>query len=205
VAGGAGGGAKEKSKMTLNEQKDALRKIICAELKNISPKARNTASAQLRIRLVEQSFWKNAASVLFFAPLPDEIDLWPLLEKSTYEKNVALPSFDDTNQFYKLRQVKDVHREIVSGQFGIREPNANCVQIPFDNLDLILVPGVAFDLRGNRLGRGRGFYDRLLRETRGLKCGVAFDEQVVGEVPVEAHDLLMDFILTPTRCVETGK
>jgi len=71
-------------------------------------------------------------------------------------------------------------------------------------LDLILVPGVAFDLRGRRLGRGRGFYDRLLLETGGVKCGIAFDEQIAGEVPTGKYDLQMNFILTPTRCVETG-
>jgi len=70
-------------------------------------------------------------------------------------------------------------------------------------LDLILVPGVAFDLCGCRLGRGGGFYDRLLAETHGVKCGIAFDEQITGEVPTGEHDLQMDFILTPTRCVET--
>lgn len=191
--------------MTLIEQKAALRKNIRAVLERISPEARNVASAQLCARLKQQSFWMKAASVLFFAPLRDEIDLWPLLEKSTYEKTAALPSFDDTNQFYTSRQVKDLHHEIVSGQYGIREPNGNCGQLPLDVLDLILVPGVAFDLRGNRLGRGGGFYDRLLLETRGVKCGIAFNEQITGQVPVDAHDLQMDFILTPTCCVETRK
>ena len=69
-------------------------------------------------------------------------------------------------------------------------------------LDLVLVPGVAFDLHGRRLGRGRGYYDRLLSQVGGRTCGVAFDEQVVSEVPVEAHDVLLNCILTPTRWFE---
>jgi 5-formyltetrahydrofolate cyclo-ligase len=91
--------------------------------------------------------------------------------------------------------------EIVSGQFGIREPDPDCIEIPSHQLDLVLVPGVAFDLHGRRLGRGKGFYDRLLTEVRGMKCGVAFDEQVLNEIPKESHDIHMNFILTPTRCV----
>jgi 5-formyltetrahydrofolate cyclo-ligase len=66
---------------------------------------------------------------------------------------------------------------------------------------LILVPGVAFDLQGNRLGRGKGFYDRLLAEIRGVKCGVAFEEQIVDEIPVGSHDAAMDFIVTPSRVI----
>jgi 5-formyltetrahydrofolate cyclo-ligase len=69
-------------------------------------------------------------------------------------------------------------------------------------LDFILVPGVAFDLSGRRLGRGKGYYDRLLKQTRGTTCGVAFDEQIVGEIPVEPHDLNVNCILTPTRWIE---
>ena len=69
--------------------------------------------------------------------------------------------------------------------------------------DLILVPGVAFDLSGHRLGRGKGFYDRLLANARGVKCGVAFDEQIVKAVAAGTHDIRMDFILTPTRVIKT--
>ena len=71
-----------------------------------------------------------------------------------------------------------------------------------NRLDLVLVPGVAFDLQGRRLGRGRGFYDRLLADVDGIKCGIAFDEQMVNEVPAGPPDVRLNFILTPTRCVE---
>jgi 5-formyltetrahydrofolate cyclo-ligase len=72
-----------------------------------------------------------------------------------------------------------------------------------NRLDLVLVPGVAFDARGGRLGRGKGFYDRLLSAVNGTKCGVAFDEQIVDAVPVGPLDVLVNCILTPTRWIET--
>ena len=71
-----------------------------------------------------------------------------------------------------------------------------------NRVELILVPGVAFDLQGSRLGRGNGYYDQLLAIVWGKRCGVAFDEQLVPEIPVEAHDARMDCLLTPTRWVE---
>jgi len=191
--------------MTNFEAKSELRRKIRAALQNIAPAARVAASAQICARLKEQSFWKNAASVLFFAPLPDEADVWPLLEETVAAgKIVTLPRFDPADQSYAACRVQNPRSEIAIGQFGIREPKPGCAEMVLSRLDLILVPGVAFDLRGNRLGRGRGFYDRLLAETRGVKCGIAFDEQITGEVPTGEHDLQMDFILTPTCCVETG-
>jgi 5-formyltetrahydrofolate cyclo-ligase len=188
----------------LANSKSDLRQKIRAALHKISPAARSAASAQLCARLTEQSFWKNAATILFFAPLPDEADVWPLLEKmAAGEKIIALPRFDPADQIYTAGRVHNPRTEIGIGQFGIREPKAACAEIVWSRLDLILVPGVAFDLRGRRLGRGRGFYDRLLAETHGVKCGIAFDEQLVEKIPAEAHDQPINFILTPTRCVET--
>ena len=68
-----------------------------------------------------------------------------------------------------------------------------------NRLDLVLVPGVAFDLNGRRLGRGKGYYDRLLAEFEGWTCGVAFDQQVVEAVPSEPHDMRLTCLVTPTR------
>jgi len=192
--------------MTLSDEKAALRKKIRAALQKISPAAWDAASAQICARLKEQAFWKSAASVLFFAPLPDEADVWHLLEESVAgRKIIALPRFDPADHSYAACRVQNLQGEIVTGQFGIREPGPGCIEIPLNQIDLVLVPGIAFDLRGNRLGRGRGFYDRLLAETRGTKCGIAFDEQIAGKVPTGIHDLRMNFILTPTRCVETAE
>ena len=105
---------------------------------------------------------------MFFAPLPDEVDVWPLLEESLAGgKIAALPRFDPASNDYLACRVQNPQSEIVPGQFGIREPKAGCPEIPLERLDLILVPGVAFDLRGDRLGRGKGFYDRLLAKSTG--------------------------------------
>ena len=87
----------------------------------------------------------------------------------------------------------------------MREPASGCPEIPLEKFDLILVPGVAFDLSGNRLGRGKGFYDRILAEASGIKCGVCHDFQLLEKIPAEPHDAKVDFILTPARCVRRKK
>lgn len=183
--------------------KTELRSEIRAKLEKFSAEKRRSDSKMLCTKLKGQSFFQSPATVLFFAPLPTEVDLWPLLEESfAAGKIIALTRFDPAGQSYVARRVRDLQSEIVSGQFSIREPRENCTAISSREIDLVLVPGVAFDLHGRRLGRGKGFYDRLLAEICGVKCGIAFDEQIAGEIPVELHDVRMDFILTPTRCAE---
>ncbi len=185
----------------LNGQKSALRKQIRAVLQRLSPAVRAVESIELCDRLEPQL--QSAHAILFFAPLPDEPDIWPLLEKLLpTKKNCALPAFDSTTQTYSARRVQNLTTDIAAGKFGIREPSAGCVAIPLEQFDLILVPAVAFDPHGHRLGRGRGFYDRLLAEVHGIKCGVAFNGQMVEEMPAGTHDVRMDFIVTPARLVK---
>jgi len=184
-----------------------LRKKIRAMLKNLPPEKRKSDSQKLCAKLKEQSFFKNAASILFFAPLPEEPDLWPLLEETLAAGNkiIAKPRFDSAGKNYIACRIRDLKKEIVTGQFGVREPSASCAEISLNDLDLILVPGVAFDLNGHRLGRGKGFYDRLLEKFRRVKAGTAFDEQILDEIKIESHDVRMDFILTPTRCMKIAE
>jgi len=190
--------------MNSNQQgaKAELRAKMRAVLKNLSAEKRRLDSEKLCANLKEQSVFQNAGSILFFAPLPEEPDLWPLLnEMLAGKKMVALPCFDADNETYVPRHVQDIHVEILSGKFGIREPATTCIAIPLDDLDLVLVPGVAFALDGHRIGRGKGFYDRLLENFTGEKIGITFDEQIVETIPAEENDVLMDLILTPTRCL----
>jgi 5-formyltetrahydrofolate cyclo-ligase len=185
---------------SIADAKDRLRARIRAELARISPAVRAVESIDLCRRLKPQL--ASAQTILFFAPLPDELDVWPLLEELLLAgKTCALPSFDRDHSIYRARQVADLAKDIVAGPFGIREPVPAGIEIPLDRFDLMLVPGLAFDRQGHRLGRGRGFYDRLLEKTSGVKCGIGYDHQVLEEIPTEPHDVPMDFMVTPARCL----
>jgi 5-formyltetrahydrofolate cyclo-ligase len=188
----------------LNRAKASLRQQVRERLNALTSQQREVASRAICSKLRQQSIWKPAASVFFFAPLPTEPDIWPLLEEGLLaKKTVALPRFSPATQSYVACVVKNLEADLQSGQFGIREPGLSCPEFPLNRLDLVLVPGVAFDARGGRLGRGKGFYDRLLSAVNGTKCGVAFDEQIVDAVPVGPLDVLVNCILTPTRWIET--
>ncbi len=187
----------------LHHDKSALRAEVGARMKAFGVQA---ASSPRRFcdQLRRQPAWSEAKTVLFFAPLAGEPNLWPLLiEALAADKTVCLPRYVSASEGYVAGRVRDIHHDLVCGKFSLREPAAGCPEVQLNRLYLALVPGVAFDARGGRLGRGQGFYDRLLAGVGGTKCGVAFDEQFVDVVPVGPLDIRLNCILTPTRWIET--
>ena len=184
--------------------KDALRKKMAVSLAKISPAVRAVESIELVERLKAQI--PSAHTILFFAPLPNELDIWSMLELSmALGTTCALPFFDAQNRIYGARVLDKLATDIIAGKFGVREPAASCAEISLEKFDLVLVPGMAFDLNGSRLGRGQGFYDRLLEKISGIKCGLAYDFQLLEKIPTEPHDAKVDFVFTPSRCVKTKR
>ena len=182
------------------QAKRELRKLLRANVQALPAIQREQASIQACALLTRQTIWQNARTVLLFAPLSDEPDVWSLIpEAFAASKVVAFPKFDTENNCYIACQIENVEADFLPGQFGIREPKPECIEISLNRLDFVLVPGVGFDFMGRRLGRGRGFYDRLLAQISGTKCGVGFDEQIVEAIPTEPHDVHLNCILTPTR------
>ena len=178
----------------------ALRRSVRERLQAMTPQQRAQASAQACALLRQQPTWREARTVLLYAPMPEELDVWPLvIEAAASGKSLALPRFDPAKKQYTACRVSDLATDIRAGSFGIREPGPHCSHRILKEADFILVPGLAFDLRGRRLGRGKGYYDQLLAQVRGITCAVAFDEQIVSEVPVEPHNILVNCLLTPTR------
>ena len=154
-------------------------------------------SSRLARQFVNWPLWLAARTIAAFSALPgepDALDPWP------GDKRIALPrAVGDGLVFHWVTD----RAELLPGKFGILEPCAE--PSPAGNeFDLILVPGLAFDLRGGRLGRGKGYYDRFLAGVRGLRAGVCFDDQIVGDVPLEPHDLRMDFVITPSSIYRCG-
>ena len=186
-------------------QKSRLRREIRARVAQLTTPQFDLGSSQACELLLMQEVWNAAKTILFYAPMRDELDVWPLTERAIeIGKTVLLPRFIADTGVYGVFQIADPIRDCAPGKFSVREPSANCPSFPLNRLDFMLVPGVGFDTAGHRLGRGGGHYDRLLVSVSGIKCGVAFDEQVVHQIPAEPHDIQMNFVLTPTRWIKTG-
>jgi len=180
--------------------KRELRKRLRSEAR-LRTIAQMLAASRLAAKVLEsRPEWVAARTIMGYAALPDELDLWPVLHAAIQAgKTVALPRFNPLSGTYLAALVEDTSQDLVVGHLGIPEPAPDCALVPLNRLDFTLVPGLGFDLDGHRLGRGRGFYDRLLPQAGGLRCGVAMDGQILPSIPAESHDQTLDCILTPTR------
>ena len=160
----------------------------------MSPAAVGAASESIRQSIPGLPRWQDARVVAAYAALPGEPDLRPF--GWTAEKTVLLPRMDgDDLVFHAVRQPG----QLKPGAFGVLEPDpAECPAIDPREAEIIFVPGVAFTADGQRLGRGRGFYDRLLAALPPeiLRIGVCFPEQIVAGVPQEPHDKQVDLVLS---------
>jgi 5-formyltetrahydrofolate cyclo-ligase len=191
--------------LEFNAEKAHWRRRFRTFLKDVSSAKREEASTRARDLLRQQAAWQRAQAILFYAPTKEELDLAPLLEEALRAgKAVALPGYFSETGTYQAVEISDYQANCAPGKFGILEPRGYCRAVPLKRLDLVLAPGLGFDVSGRRLGRGQGYYDRLLAGIAGAKCGVAFDEQVVGQLPAREHDISMNFILTPTRWLEVS-
>jgi 5-formyltetrahydrofolate cyclo-ligase len=180
--------------------KKNLRIFMRQVLASLSAELRLEASAMVCERLLQMRVWNIARAVMCYAPMPGELDIAPLVTRALDEgKLVALPQYVPEQQFYRAAILETPLEKLPAGAFGIREPGCHSKAIELNQLDLILVPGLAFGVSGQRLGRGKGFYDRLLSGVERTKCGVAFDEQIRSHIPVEPHDIVVDCVVTPGR------
>ena len=178
--------------------KSELRTAIRLRTPSMTSEVRAAESERLCARVVGLPEWKNAGSLAGFCSRWDEPDLRWVLEAAWAEAKVlVLPAFEPASGAYLLRRVLGPG-DLVPGRFNLLEPAPTCPVVPVESLDLALVPGICFSPEGGRLGRGKGFYDRLLHSLRGISCGVGFDFQIEPFVPMESHDVPMQLVLTPS-------
>ncbi|MGD0649882.1 MAG: 5-formyltetrahydrofolate cyclo-ligase [Verrucomicrobiia bacterium] len=183
--------------------KSTLRSQMRTRLAALAPADVRSNSAAVWERLSVLPEFVSANWLLVYVSMGHEIDTHGLIQQlPAIGKHACVPKFDDAAQCYVASELKEFVAELEEGKFGILEPKQGAVRlVSADKLDALLVPGLAFDGNGNRVGRGMGFFDRLLREARGIKIALAYDFQVLNEVPADAHDVCVDFIVTEKQVV----
>jgi len=158
--------------------------------------ARTTASALICKKLRALPQWHAAKTVMGYAPMGDEPDIEPILCAT---RATVLPRW--TGHEYEPARIANLQADLCPGQFGVREPDSGCPAMNWTEIDVILVPGLAFDRTGNRLGRGGGYYDRLLECARKAgpvtAVGICFEWQLQKDVPITTHDQQLDLIVSP--------
>lgn len=161
-------------------------------LRMVVPEAeRKSAAEEVFERLEKTAAFMLAERILMYHSLPDELYTLDFLKKWSGRKRFYLPRVNGVD--LEVLPYEETRLEL--GSFHIEEPTGNDVTDP-EEIELVVVPAVAYDRKGKRLGRGKGFYDRFLKTTKATKVGVGYEFQLVDEVPSEPHDVAMDMVIT---------
>lgn len=176
------------------ESKGQLRRQLRSEALLHGMEQRKEESRRLVSLLETDEHFLQAENILLYHALSDEISLSGILSRWSSSKRLYLPRvIKDDLQVVPVGSETDLQ----SGAFGILEPQGDAIN-DLIVIDLVIVPGMAFDVSGRRLGRGKGYYDRLLANMpTAFRIGVCHSWQIVPEVPHEPHDILMDKVLFP--------
>ena len=181
----------------LPEAKRLARRVVRLAMEGMAlGQAVEDSSAVCRL-ILKSTVWQRASQVMLYVPMRDELNVNSLTENGLKDgKLIALPRFSVEKNAYEVCWIDNLSN-LLPGKFGVPEPSPDSRIMDTKQLDLAIVPGVAFAGLGGRLGRGGGFFDRLLTDIPTKKCGVCFEQQVCPDVPVERHDVKMDMIATP--------
>jgi len=184
----------------IRNRKNLIRETIKRVRSLLKPGEIRTLSLRIIGKLKTLDEFQKAKIVMLYFPVNGEVDILPLLEELVKKKTktVLLPKVTKDNNLVAV-EVTDISI-LKPGKFGIPEPIGGKIYKP-EKIDVVIVPGIAFDENCNRLGMGKGFYDRFLPRVKGKKIGVAYDFQILhaDEFPKEEHDVQVDMVVTPTK------
>ena len=180
-------------------EKSEIRKQVRVYKKEVSLEEKKRRSAPVMAKVADLPCFEQANTVLLYWSMDDEVYTQDFVRQWYDKKCLLLPCVDGDDLL--LRQYTGPESMKPGPQFGIPEPTGELFS-DLDKVDMIVVPGVAFDRHKNRMGRGRGSYDRLLKSTpNATKVGVAFDFQIFDSIPVEDFDVPMDVVVSESITV----
>lgn len=180
--------------------KEEIRREVLRKRDAMREGERDAAGRSIVEKVISLEAYHRASVVMAYAGIGSEVGTDPFLRAVLGDgKALVLPRVNRAAQALELYEVQDLARDLEPGVWGIPEPRPSTSSpVELGAVDLALVPGVAFDRRGGRLGHGAGFYDKLLGSAgrRPPLVAGAFEVQVVGRLPVEPHDVFMDLVAT---------
>ena len=184
--------------------KRRLRRVILRRRRRLSQTEVGRCSRAVCQRLAVLAEVRRVPLVAVYAATPDEVDLEDLVSTCRgRQQDILLPRFEERTGRYTMVRVCEWHDETCAGKFGILEPLPHLAalsEVARRGASIAwIIPGLAFDPSGNRLGLGGGYYDRLLEGADGCKIGVAFDWQIRRRLPRMAHDIRMEIVVSEER------
>jgi 5-formyltetrahydrofolate cyclo-ligase len=185
--------------------KDQIRKDMAKAISGFNEKQRLAKTTNIENRLFEFANFLEARIVLLYVDGENEVRTRSILKRSlAINKILVLPAFESERLKSTIYKVDVLEKDLQQGPRGMAQPNpARCKQVPVHKIDIAIIPGLAFDEKGGRIGLGKGYYDRLIPELPATtrKVALAFEEQIIPQVPSESHDKHVDIIITDKRII----
>lgn len=179
-------------------KKEDIRRRVKAQKALLSEAEKELSASKAFALLEKTAAFVMAENILMYHSLPDELSTLGFLDKWSSRKRFFLPRVNGVN----LDILPYDKSTLRLGAFQIEEPDGEDFAC-MDDIDMVLVPAVAYDRSGNRVGRGKGYYDRLLDNTSATRIGIAYDFQLVDEIDTEPHDVGVDIVVTDSRIIFT--
>ncbi len=180
--------------------KEDIRLRIRAHKSLLSAEEKILAAERAFEQLASHAAFLMAENILMYHSLPDELSTHSFIDRWASRKKFFLPRVNGVN----LDILPYDRTSLRMGAFHIEEPQGD-ETADINDIELIVVPAVAYDASGNRVGRGKGYYDRLLARTKATRIGIAYDFQIVDHIDAESHDAPVDFIITDRRVIKTRR
>lgn len=159
-------------------------------------------SRQIMKKLFSLEEFRAAKTIMFYVSKDNEVNTHNIIKHSLDNKVVCVPKTNLATKNIDAYSI-DSFDQLSIGTFYVMEPNKGKL-VDSSKIDLIFLPGLVFDKNGNRLGRGKGYYDKFLKNTKAKKIGLAFDFQVIDGVPTNKHDVSVDMIVTEKEVIDCG-
>jgi 5-formyltetrahydrofolate cyclo-ligase len=180
----------------VTEEKKRIRKRIKLLKASLSQQKRFKDSLLIFSEIEKEPNFINATKLLLYWSMDDEVFTHDFIQKWAPFKEIYLPVINGNSLV--LRQFTTIDKMKAESRFGIYEPQGKDFS-NWNEIEYAIIPGVAFDINNNRLGRGKGFYDRILNSINAVKMGVCFDFQLIDNVPIEPTDIPMDKVMTTIK------
>ena len=191
-------------KESIGRQKAVTRQVILQLRDALDPQERAAHSRLIKEALFKLPQFLAARTVMFYVSFRSEVETHDMIREALASgRTVVVPVTDMNNKRLALSRLEDFDRDLAPGIWGIPEPSQEKIRpIACHDIDLVIAPGAAFSANGNRIGYGGGFYDRLLRESGKKACALAFEMQILSDIPNNPEqDVPVDYILTENRVI----
>jgi 5-formyltetrahydrofolate cyclo-ligase len=182
--------------------KNGIRKVLKKKRLNLSKEEVLTKSELIKNRLFQIDEFKITKNILFYVSYNGEVFTHNAIKEALIDKKVVVP-ISKKEDYSLILSKLDSFEDLQEGQYSILEPKKERTkEISTDKIDLAIVPGIAFDLNGNRIGYGKGYYDRLLKNIKAPIIGLAYEFQIIKKIPIDDYDKQVDIIITEKRVIK---